>query len=203
MWTRIRGKFFKERALIRLTSSLALRLLRLSGGLVGLGSRLGCRLSSSGLAGLVCLLGSLLLLLALGGLLFRFLGLGLFDVTQLFGFTSNTLLLVVSVLGSSGLTLVSDVLLTGSVALHLVDGLNEHVLVLELVTLGGQVQLVVDVLVDLLGVTVLLQKTSENTLSAHPENVGGHTSITGTLSLTMALVATLTIVMLCVCLPLR
>jgi hypothetical protein len=106
------------------------------------------------------------------------------------GLAGDTLLLVVSVLGSSGITLSGDILLTGGVALHLVDGLDQHVLVLELVTLCLQVQLVVDVLVDLLRVTILLQKTSENAASSHPEDCLWHTGIASTLSLTEAQMAT-------------
>jgi hypothetical protein len=46
------------------------------------------------------------------------------------------------------------------------------------------------VLVDLLRVTVLLQKTSENAASSHPEDCLRHTGIASTLSLTEAEMAT-------------
>lgn len=49
--------------------------------------------------------------------------------------------------------------------------LNESTLVLEGVTLGGVVQLVVEVLVDLARGTVLDQQTTENSLTAHPKNL--------------------------------
>lgn len=49
--------------------------------------------------------------------------------------------------------------------------LNKGALVLECVTLGGVVQLVVEVLVDLSGGTVLDQKAAENTLTAHPHDL--------------------------------
>ena len=49
----------------------------------------------------------------------------------------------------------------------------------------------VDVLVDLLGITVLLEETSQNTDSAHPEDVRRHTGLGGTLSFTSAEMATL------------
>ncbi len=49
--------------------------------------------------------------------------------------------------------------------------LNEGTLVLEGVTLGEVVQLVVEVLVDLSGGAVLDQKTTEDTETAHPENL--------------------------------
>lgn len=49
--------------------------------------------------------------------------------------------------------------------------LNQGALVLEGVTLGGVVQLVVKVLVDLAAGTVLDQETAENTLATHPEDL--------------------------------
>jgi len=49
--------------------------------------------------------------------------------------------------------------------------LNEGTLVLEGVTLGEVVQLVVEVLVDLSGGAVLDQKTAEDTETAHPEDL--------------------------------
>ena len=70
--------------------------------------------------------------------------------------------------------------------------LNESSLVLEGVTLAGVVQLVVEVLVDLAGGTVLDEETAEDTETAHPEDLLGHTSIGGTLALTEASVATVT-----------
>lgn len=49
--------------------------------------------------------------------------------------------------------------------------LNQGALVLEGVTLGGVVQLVVEVLVDLAGGTVLDQEAAENSLTAHPDDL--------------------------------
>ena len=54
--------------------------------------------------------------------------------------------------------------------------LNQCSLVLESVTLAGVVQLVVQVLVDLAGGTVLNQKTAEDSETAHPENLPEQTS---------------------------
>jgi hypothetical protein len=70
--------------------------------------------------------------------------------------------------------------------------LDQRSLVLEGVTLAGVVQLVVQVLVDLAAGTVLDEKTAEDTKTAHPQNLLGHTGIGGTLSLTEASVATIT-----------
>lgn len=48
---------------------------------------------------------------------------------------------------------------------------NESTLVLEGVTLGEVVELVVEVLVDLAGGTVLDKKTAENSETTHPEDL--------------------------------
>jgi hypothetical protein len=64
--------------------------------------------------------------------------------------------------------------------------LNKGTLVLEGVTLAGVVQLVVKVLVDLAASTVLDEKTAEDTETAHPEDLGRHTGVGGTLALTIA-----------------
>ncbi len=55
---------------------------------------------------------------------------------------------------------------------------------LEHVALALEVELVVEVTVDLLGRAVLAQKTAEDALAAHPDDLGGHTGIGGTLALT-------------------
>lgn len=63
-------------------------------------------------------------------------------------------------------------ILTGSKRLNCVTYvLNEGTLVLEGVTLGGVVQLMVEVLVDLARGTVLDQQTTQDPLTAHPENL--------------------------------
>ena len=61
---------------------------------------------------------------------------------------------------------------------------------LEGVTLRSVVKLVVEVLIDLAGSTVLDQQTAENAKAAHPDDGGWHTGISRTLALTEALVAT-------------
>ena len=70
--------------------------------------------------------------------------------------------------------------------------LDQGALVLEGVTLAGVVQLVVQVLVDLAAGTILDEKTAEDTKTAHPEDLRGHTSIGGTLALTETTVAAFT-----------
>jgi len=101
------------------------------------------------------------------------------------------LLLADSVLLTASLLLGLDLSNTDLFGLDLVDGLDQHVLVLELVTLGTEVELVVDVLVDLLVVTVLLEEATEDASTADGQNLGGHTGITGTLLVTSTLVTAL------------
>lgn len=67
---------------------------------------------------------------------------------------------------------------------------NESALVLEGVTLARVVQLVVEMLVDLAGSTVLDEESAEDTHAAHPEDLRRHTGIRGTLSLTVTGVTT-------------
>jgi hypothetical protein len=54
---------------------------------------------------------------------------------------------------------------------------NESTLVLEGVTLGEMVELVVKVAVDLAGGTVLDEETAEDTETAHPEDLAVETRI--------------------------
>jgi hypothetical protein len=68
--------------------------------------------------------------------------------------------------------------------------LNKSALVLEGVTLAQVVKLVVKVLVDLAGGAVADEQTTEDTHAAHPEDLGGHTGVLGTLALTETTVAT-------------
>jgi len=107
--------------------------------------------------------------------------------TKLGSLAVDSLLLTLSVLGSTGITLGINVGIADLLSLELMNGLHKNVLVLELVTFGCEVQLVVDVLVDLLGVSVLLEESTENASSAHGEHLDGHTSLTGSLSVTSAL----------------
>lgn len=92
---------------------------------------------------------------------------------------------------TAGVGLLASSSVTRLLGLLLVDVLHQDTLVLEGVTLALEVQIVVQVPVDLLGLTVLLEHAAENAHAANPEDLLGHTSITGTLALTGAGVATL------------
>ncbi len=93
----------------------------------------------------------------------------------------------------AGLGLLLDVLLAQGLGLSGVDGLHEHTLVLVLVTLGVGIQLSVQVLIDLLLLSVLAQQTTKDSLASHPDDLQGHTGVGRTLSLTIAGVSSLSL----------
>ena len=102
-----------------------------------------------------------------------------------------SLLLLLSGLDSSSLTLGLELLLTDLLLLHLVDALDKNGLVLEEVTLGAEVEMMVDILGDLLGLSILLEKSTEDSLATHPQDLDRHTGVGGTLSLTETVVSAL------------
>lgn len=108
-------------------------------------------------------------------------------------FASNTLILADGVLVTTSLTLSVEFSLTDLLGLGLVDGFDQHVLVLVRVTLGREVQAVVHVLVNFLLVTVLAKQTAENASSAHPQDSTGHASVGSTSAFTSAVVAALSL----------
>ncbi len=65
-----------------------------------------------------------------------------------------------------------------------VDGLDQDSLVLVLVTLGVEVEGVVQALVDLAGLSVLAEQSSEGSLSSDPEDLDWESGVAGTSSLT-------------------
>jgi len=93
----------------------------------------------------------------------------------------------------SGLLLLSELGLSDLLLLHLVDGLDEDGLVLELVSLGGEVEVMVDFGGDLLGLSVLLQQSSKDSLSSHPLDLDGHSSVSSSLSLSVTAVSSLSL----------
>ena len=96
-------------------------------------------------------------------------------------------------LSLSGLGLLLQRLGLDGLSLSLVDGLNQDSLVLELVTLGLHVEVVIDVVIDLALLTVLAEESTENSLSSDPQDLGGHTSLLGTSALTRSHVTTLSL----------
>jgi len=101
--------------------------------------------------------------------------------------------LLLSSLDSSGFSLFLELGLSDFLLLHLVDGFDQNGFVLELVTLGAEIEMMVDILGDLLGLSVLLEKSSEDSLSSHPEDLRRHSCVSGTLSLTETVVSSLSL----------
>ena len=87
-------------------------------------------------------------------------------------------------LGTLGLKLIRKRLLSGLLSLGLVDTLHEHPLVFEHVSLNLHVHVMVHVLVNFLGFTVLAQQALKNTHPPHPQNLGGEPSLPRTPALT-------------------
>lgn len=119
------------------------------------------------------------------------------DGSPLLGNPLGTALAHGLVAETAGLHLVGKVLGPELLGLGLVDVLHEDTLVLEHVTLRLQVELVVpgvrkkswkryvQMLVDLASLTVLPEQATQNTLAAHPLDLGRETSLGGTLTLTV------------------
>ena len=85
-----------------------------------------------------------------------------------------SLLLSSSGLDSSGIPLFSKFVLSDLLLLHLMDGFNKNELVLIKVTLGMEVEVMIDILGDLLGFSIFLEKSSEDSLSSHPQDLDWH-----------------------------
>ena len=106
--------------------------------------------------------------------------------------------LLLSLLGNSGLSLsglslIFKSLSLDSLGLSLVDSLNKNSLVLELVTLGSHVEEMIDVIIDLALLAVLAEQSTKNSLSSDPQNLSGHTSLSGTSALARSHVTTLSL----------
>ena len=71
------------------------------------------------------------------------------------------------------------------------NSFDQQTLVCELVTLGSQVEVMVNIFADLLGVSILPQQSSQNSLSSHPENLLGHSGVLSSTSFTMATMSSL------------
>ena len=119
-----------------------------------------------------------------------FLGLWFFsDDTHSNSLSVVSLGFLLTSLDLSGFSLFFKLLLSDLLLLHLVDGFDQNVLVLEQVTLRSNVEMMVDVLVDLLGFSIFLKKSSEDSLSSHPDDLRRHSCVLGTLSLTITRVS--------------
>jgi hypothetical protein len=93
---------------------------------------------------------------------------------------SNLPLTACLALCTLGLKLIRKCLLSGLLSLGLVDTLHKYPLVLKHITLDLHVHVMIHVLVNLLGLTVLAEQAPQNTHPPHPQNLGGEPSLPGT-----------------------
>lgn len=105
----------------------------------------------------------------------------------------SPLLSELKVLLSSGVLLGLELLGLDLLCLLFEDGLDEDSAVLELVSLGSEVELVVQSSVDLFGLTVLPEQSPEDSLPADPKNLGGHSALASTSALSGASVVSLSL----------
>ena len=73
------------------------------------------------------------------------------------------------------------------------DIFHQDTLVLEHITLGLEVELMVQMSINLATFTVLAQQTTQHTHSAHPKDGSRHTGISGTATLTSSSVTAKTL----------
>ena len=117
------------------------------------------------------LLSSFLWSLLLGGSngLLLLLGGGSLDkAAELLNLLGNAFLFTCGVLCTTSISLFSKLLLTDFLLFHLVDGFDQDSLVLVEVTLGTEIEGVVKILGDLLGITILAKEATKNSLTSHP-----------------------------------
>jgi len=115
------------------------------------------------------------------------LGFGLLGGDALLSSSPSFLVLV-----SASLSLVGQLLGAERLGLLLVDEFHQHTLVLEHITLALNVELVVEMAIDLLVFSILLQETPEDAHPPHPQLLDGHAGVGRTLALTRARVTALT-----------
>ena len=104
-----------------------------------------------------------------------------------------SLFLSLGSLDSSSFLLLFELLFTDLLLLHLVDSFDKNGLVLVEVTLGSNIEVMIDILGNFLSLSVLPEKSSKDSLTSHPEDFDGHTSVLLSFSLTKAVMSTLSL----------
>ena len=64
------------------------------------------------------------------------------------------------------------------------DGYNEDFFIFELVTLSGEIELVIELGIDFSLFSVFFEESPQHSLSSDPENLGGHTGVLASSSFT-------------------
>jgi hypothetical protein len=111
---------------------------------------------------------------------------------------SEFLLLIGALLSDFQVLLTTSILLSFKflssdfLSLLFENSLDKYSSVFELITFTGQVELVVKSAIDLLGLSILSKKSSQDSLPADPKNFGGHSSLTSSSSFTSTSVVTFT-----------
>ena len=95
-----------------------------------------------------------------------------------------------SLLVKKSSSLLSKLLLLLVLSLLTVNLLNQHTLRLVTVTLGQSVEVSIHVLVNLAGITVLAEQSTEHTNTTHPEQLLRNTGVHGSVTLTVTSVVT-------------
>jgi len=88
------------------------------------------------------------------------------------------------VFGPSSFGLIGQLLGTKRLRFLFVDVLHQHALVLEHVTLGFDVELVIEMSVDFLVLSVFLQQSPQDSHTPHPQFLDGHTGVGRTFTFT-------------------
>merc|ERR1712002_721244 len=92
---------------------------------------------------------------------------------------------------TTGLSLIAQFLASLLLSLLLVNVFHQNSLVLEHITLGFHVQVVVQMKIDFLLLSVFSQKSSKDTHTVHPHHFFRHPSIGCTMSFTESLMTSL------------
>jgi len=95
------------------------------------------------------------------------------------------------VLHSPGLSLIGQLLGSQSLGFFLVDEFHQNSLVLEHVSLGFDVELVIEMSVDLLVFAVFLEQSPQDSHTPHPQFLNRHASVGSSLALAGTRVTTL------------
>ena len=94
---------------------------------------------------------------------------------------------------TSGFLLGGQLVSFDFLSLFLEDGFNQYCSVLELISLGCQIEFVIKVAVNFLGLTILSEKSSQDTLPADPKDFSGHSAFSATSTFTRTGVVSFTL----------
>ena len=85
---------------------------------------------------------------------------------------------------TSGVLLIFQLLSIYLFGFLLENGFNEDGSVLELVSLGGEVEFVIEGTINLFGLSVFFEQASQDSLTSDPKDLCGHSAFAGTSAFT-------------------